>query len=361
MLTSSRREFLKSAASAAALGTGASFASVGARAAETITAVEWGGSYIDNMKKIAAAQSDIQVNWQLHAGGAIAILPKIKATWPKPGIDLLTGWDVSWQTIAREGWAEPVTVQKIPNIADIPQKLLVKDSAGNIINIPRTITALYWWYREDIAPFEITKIEDLLDPRLKGKICWPIPTLNSNVQTISLALYKGGDERNLEPGWDFLKQLARSGNVGRVANADTDYTTSITSGETCITFGSSTAVARMQRDFKMKARHLSKMPPQSGFKSFLLHEGWCVLKGGRTDAAFKFANFAISPENNEKFNREVSGVPANLKAKAPEDVQHMVFNNEEMERHVYIPDWAYLSKEVNAWNKRWEQEIQPLL
>lgn len=359
MFTTSRREFLKSAASAAAIGTGVSLAGPGARAAETITAVEWGGTYIETMKKIAATQSDISVNWQLHAGGSIAILPKIKATWPKPGIDLLTGWDVSWQTIAREGWAEPVTLEKIPNLADIPQKLLVRDSAGNVINIPRTISAFLWWYREDLVPFEITKLEDLLDPRLKGKICWPVPSLNSNCQAISLALHRGGNERNMEPGWDFLKQLARSGNIGRVANADTDTSNSISSGETCITFSGGTGAARMARNFKMK--HLSKMPPQSGFKTFVFQEGWCVLKGGRTDAAFKFANFAISPENDEAFNRGITGIPANIKAKASEEVQHMVLNNDEMERFVHIPDWAYLSQEINAWNKRWEQEIQPLL
>ncbi|WP_271611773.1 ABC transporter substrate-binding protein [Bradyrhizobium sp. CCBAU 21362] len=359
MFTTSRREFLKSAASAAAISTGLSLAGRGARAAETITAVEWGGSYIETMKKVAARQSDVAINWQLHAGGAIAILPKIKATWPKPGIDLLTGWDVSWQTIAREGWAEPVTVEKVPNLADIPQKLLVKDAAGNVINIPRTISGLLWWYREDLAPFEITKLEDLLDPRLKGKICWPVPSLNSNCQAISLALHKGGNERNMEPAWDFLKQLARSGNIGRVANADTDTSNSISSGETCVTFSGGTDLTKLARSFKLKL--LGKMPAQSGFKTYVFQEGWCVLKGGRTDAAFKFANFAISPENNEAFNRGISGIPANAKAKASDEVQHMVFSNEEMERHVYIPDWSYVSQEVNAWNKRWEQEIQPLL
>src|SRR5262249_52970959 len=109
----SRRKFLKSAASAAAIAPTLSIASViRSSAAESIVAVEWGGSYVDEMKKIAAKQSDATVNWQLHAGGAMAILPKIKASWPKPGIDLLTGWDPSWQAIAREGWAEPVTVEK---------------------------------------------------------------------------------------------------------------------------------------------------------------------------------------------------------------------------------------------------------
>lgn len=50
-----------------------------ARAAQTTTVVEWGGSYFDNMKKLAAKQSDVNINWQLHAGDAMVIMPQIKA------------------------------------------------------------------------------------------------------------------------------------------------------------------------------------------------------------------------------------------------------------------------------------------
>ncbi|RUV02465.1 extracellular solute-binding protein [Mesorhizobium sp. M1A.F.Ca.IN.020.03.2.1] len=355
----SRRKFLKNAASATAIGTLGSLVANTAYAADTITATEWGGSYIDQMKKIAAKQSDIQVNWHMYSGGAALILPKIKATWPNPGIDLVAGWDLSLQAIAREGWAEPVTAEKVPNLADIPKKLLIKDGSGNVINIPRSISSIFWFYREDNAPFEISKIDDLLDPRLAGKVCFPAPNNNSNLQMVALALHRGGDERNMEPAWDFVKELARSGNIGRVATGDVDVGNSISSGETCISFVSGTGAINMARDFKIK--YLTKMDPESGFRTFLFQEGWCVLKGGHADAAFKFANFAINAENNEEFNRSVSGVPVNIKAKTSDGVKPMVFNSEEMDRYVYIPDWTYISEQADAWMKRWEQEIMPLL
>ncbi|UCI31949.1 ABC transporter substrate-binding protein [Mesorhizobium sp. B4-1-4] len=361
MFEISRRNFLKSSASAAAFGTGLSLSGLGrARAAETITAVEWGGDYFESIKKIAAKQSFVNINWQLHTGGAAAILPKIKAMWPHPGIDLLTGWDVTWQVIASEGWAEPVTAEKVPNIADIPKKLLVKDSAGNVINIPRTLSSTLWFYREDTTPFPITKIDDFLDPRLKGKICFPIPTLTSNLQMVSMALYKGGDEKNMEPAWDFMKKLARSGNIGRVANSDVEIRNSITSGETSISFQGNGGGHDLVKNFH--TRYLNKMDPKAtGFVTFFYQEGWCVLKGGNTDAAFKFANFAISPESDGEFNRLIGAIPANVKAELSEDAKPLAFNNEEMDKYAYIPDWPYLSKQSDAWMKRWEQEIAPLL
>ncbi|QKD19602.1 extracellular solute-binding protein [Mesorhizobium sp. NZP2077] len=355
----SRRKFLKDAVSVAAIGTLGSLVVDRAYAADAITATEWGGSYIDEVQKIAAKQSDVKINWQLYSGGAALILPKIKATWPNPGIDLVAGWDLSMQAIAREGWAEPVTVEKVPNLADIPKKLLIKDGAGNVINIPRTISSIFWFYRADKAPFEITKIDDLLDPRLAGKICFPAPSINSNIQMIGLALHRGGDERNMEPAWDFVKELARSGNIGRVATDGSDLSNSISSGETCISLTNSTGAIEMGRAFKLK--NLNKMDPESGFRTFLYQEGWCVLKGEHADAAFKFANFAINAGNNEEFNRKISGIPVNIKATTSDEVRPFVFNSEEMDRYIYIPDWTYVSEQANAWMKRWEQEVMPLL
>ncbi|MCK1544304.1 extracellular solute-binding protein [Bradyrhizobium sp. 179] len=247
----------------------------------------------------------------------MAILPKIKAKWPNAGIDLLTGWDAVWQALAREGWAEPVTVENCPNIADIPKKLLIRDAAGSVINIPRTVTSMFWFYRQDTTPFEITNIDDLLNPALKGKVCFALPSLNSNPQMVSLALHKGGDEKNMEPAWYFMKKLARSGNIGRVANADTDIAASISSGETCVSLQGGTSPFKLGQTFKI--RFLNTMERQTGFRSFVYSEGWCVLKGGRTQAAFNSRTFAINPENNADFNRAIGAIPANVKSKVSDE------------------------------------------
>ncbi|TIW49735.1 MAG: ABC transporter substrate-binding protein, partial [Mesorhizobium sp.] len=121
----------------------------------------------------------------------------------------------------------------------------------------------------------------LLDPRLAGKVCFPAPNNNSNLQMVGLALHKGGDERNMEPAWDFVKELARSGNIGRVATSDSDITSSISSGETCISFMGGSGAIEIGRAFKIK--YLTKMDPESGFRTFLYQEGWCVLKGEHAD------------------------------------------------------------------------------
>src|SRR5439155_968406 len=81
-------------------------------------------------------------------------------------------------------------------------------------NVPRSLAGMFWGYRVDKAPVKVERIEQLFDSKLKGQICWPGPSINSNLQLLSLALSAGGNEQNMEPGSELLKKLAKSGNIG---------------------------------------------------------------------------------------------------------------------------------------------------
>jgi putative spermidine/putrescine transport system substrate-binding protein len=324
----------------------------------SITATEWGGSHIEASKALAARQSNVEIDWRVIAG-AINVLPIIRAGWPNPGIDLVAGFDASFQLIADEGWAEPVTIEKVPNIAEIPPQLLMKDRNGNVINIPRALMSVFWFCRDDLVPFEITKLDDLLDPRLKGRICFPAMTINLGMQLVSLALYKGGGERNLEPAWDFLKQLALSGNIGRVGRSGDEVMASISSGETWVAFEACTHATDLSRSVSI--RNLIKMDAATGFRALLFQHGWCVLKGAKSDAAFSFANYMIEAKNNAAFNLIAGSVPVNSKADIHDSVKAVAFSKEELERYTYVPDWGVLNANAAGYIKRWDEEIAPLL
>ena len=188
-----------------------------AHAADPLSVVDWGPPWIDNTKKIAAAWGKSEINWTLHSGGAASILPKIKAAWPNPPYDLVDNWSPVFLSMLREGWAETVTLDDCPNLKDVPEALITKDKDGNWKNIPRGSSGIFFTYVPENCPIEIKTIDDLLDPKLKGQILWPNPTLNTNLQVVALAKARGGDEFNMEPGWEFLTELAKSGNIGRVS------------------------------------------------------------------------------------------------------------------------------------------------
>ena len=335
----------------------------GARSAwgrESLTIVEWGGTYIEAMKELAQKYDKYDLVWELHAGGAAAILPKIRTQWPDNlRYDLVAAWTPVFLSMVREGWLETVTLENVPNIVNVPEALITTDEEGNWKNIPRNTGAVYFGYREDIVPFEITSINDLLDPRLKGQILWPDPFYGTNVQMVMLALARGGDEFNMEPGWEFMKELARSGNIGRVFKTESDMLNSLSTGETSVGHGANTNFMALDRDFPIK--HLTKVPGDLGLKTAIYVEGWAVMKGEKAAAAFDLANYTISPEANEWWAKTIVAPPVNLKSAAPPTLEPLVFTNEELNQYAYIPDWDYISTQLDGWVKRFEQEITPLL
>jgi len=355
MVLFTRRQTLKTAAATFAATT---FGMMGRAAAATeLTAVEWGGDVVNAMKKIESKQDKVTFNWVLHQGGSGAILPKIKATWPRAEFDYVAGWEGSFNGMLKEDWLVPVTTEMVPNLADIPQKIIVKDAKGQFMAVPRAVGGIYFAYRKDICPIEIKSIDDLFDPRLKGKICWPGPTQSMMLQLVALALHTGGNENKMDSGWALMKKLAQSGNIGRIAVTDTDFTTSLTSGETVAGFYSEPQLTAVAKSFPVV-----RLTKQTGMPVFLYQSGFAVFKNRPNLAAtLAFINFAISPEMSNLYAEIAGEAPLNVKATTPDNLKHLAFTPEEFDKFVYVPDFNVVLTQQDAWTKRWENEIAPLL
>jgi putative spermidine/putrescine transport system substrate-binding protein len=355
MTSFTRRQALQTAAASFAASS-IGFMSRAATSTE-LTVVEWGGGVVDAMKLIAAKQDAVTINWVLHQGGSGAILPKIKATWPNAEFDYVAGWEGSFNGMLKEDWLVPVTVEMVPNLADIPEKIIVKNKQGQWMAVPRAVGGIYFAYRSDICPIEIKSIDDLFDPSLKGKLCWPGPTQSMMLQLVALALHAGGDENNLEPGWELMKKLAASGNIGRIAVTDTDFTTSLTSGETVGGFYSEPQLTSVAESFPV-----TRLTKTEGMPVFLYQSGFAVFQNRpNLEATLAFINHAISPEMSELYAETAGEAPLNVKAKTPENLKHLSFTPEEFDKFVYVPDFDVVLTQQDAWAKRWEDEIAPLL
>src|SRR6202043_816480 len=131
--------------------------------------------------------------------------------------DMSQNWDPEFMQMQSEGWLETVTEADIPNLAAIPQSLMhFRDANNRIYAIPIQYQASYLGYRKDLVQKPIRQMSDLLDPSLKGKICFASALKGLGMSIMVLAIGNGGSEKNMEPGWEFMKKLALSGNIGRV-------------------------------------------------------------------------------------------------------------------------------------------------
>lgn len=345
---------------AALTGSALCFGGIGdlrAFASTSLSAVEWGGDIVAAMKAIAAEQSDVAVNWTLLQGGAASILPKIKASWPAPEFDYVAGWEGSFQTMINEDWLETITIEDIPNLADIPEKVIIKDAKGAWKAVPRAVGGIYFGYRKDTSPLAVTSIDDLFSPDLKGLICWPGPTQCMMLQIVALALHGGGSEHDMEPGWKLMKDLAKSGNIGRVATADIEFSNSLNSGETAVGCFAEPAWGAVAKNFS-----LVRLTKAKGIPVFLYQSGFGVLKNRPNRAeTLKFIDFCISPQMDALYAKIAGEAPLNVKAEVPEALQHLAFTSEEMNELVYIPDFTVVLAKQDEWARRWEDEIAPLL
>jgi putative spermidine/putrescine transport system substrate-binding protein len=327
----------------------------------TLVGVEWGGPWLEGAKMIAAKQTKYDIQWETHGSGSAAIMAKIKTAWPTPLYDFVSQFDPLYYAWLKEGWPEPLSIEEMPNLRDIPAEAFVRNDKGQIINVPISYSGRFWGYRSDKAPFAIKKHEDLFDPRLKGQICVPYVIQSQNSMVAMFALAYGGSEKNMEPGWEFMRKLAKTGNIGRVAKTEVDYINSLSSGECSVGIWSNAAWAKIAE--VGPCVFLNRVPGDKVFRTGLLTEGFMIpINSTKKKEAKEFLNFFVSPENNELYNKQLNFVPPNMKSKATKLAENIVFKtSEERKEFAIVFDFVALGAQQNEMNEKWEKEIAPLI
>jgi len=331
-----------------------------AGAADPIRAVTWGGGYAEALEEITKKYTAYPLNWSLYQNASGEVVAKTKAAWPNAPYDISENWDADYIQLYNEGWLEPVTVADVPNLANVPKSIYERftDPSGKPYAIPISLGACYWGYRKDMLSFPLTETDQLLDPRLKGLICLPSITKGTGLILVVLAVANGGSENNVEPGWEFLKKLVKSGNVGRVATTEVDFSNSINSGETALTFWNPVLWTAVKKNWECVI--LSKAESKT-LKSYFYTDGFVIYKGPRAKEAMNLLNFLLTPEANNAYNKALGQAPAITNGQVPEAAADMSMTDDEYKKYAYFCDYSVMSREHDGWVKRWEKEIQPLL
>lgn len=122
--------------------------------------------------------------------------------------------------------------------------------SGNTVGLGWDAIINYFAYRSDLLPSDLQpldNIDKLLDPRLKGKIAITdmVEALGSDLMIFAYA--KGGNEKQNQPGWDFLKQLAEAGQIGSVVTSDAEVINGFTTGSSWVGIGWSNILATLNK------------------------------------------------------------------------------------------------------------------
>jgi putative spermidine/putrescine transport system substrate-binding protein len=144
-----------------------------------------------------------------------------------------------------------------------------------------------------------------------------------------------------------------------VANTESDFINSVTTGETSVSIAN---LSNWQAVAKNHACEFLSRDAKPGLKTFIYSEGCVILKNSpNKDAAKRYVNFLLSPENDEDYCKGVGQAPANLKSKAGEIAKPVFYTAEEADKFTYSANFEVLSAGLDAMTKRFETEIAPLL
>ena len=106
---------------------------------------------------------------------------------------------------------------------------------------------------------------------------------------------------------------------------------------------------------------LNRVPTSKGLRGFHYTEGWSILRGPKAALAKEYANFCLSPANDEYYAGAIGAGPTNSKAKPIPELSRYFYQPDEIERFAYFPDFPLINSQMQGIVKRFETEIVPLI
>lgn len=311
--------------------------------AETLTVQTWGGVWEEGARAVGdafAKKYGVEVVYEQQENTRLGIA-KIRAQAADPQVDIIFSTADALEQAAEENLLVKIDPAKAPGLAELPA-LAVRDTSIDVMNI-----LFGFAYRTDLAPFALTKWEDLTDPRLAGLVASPTGQFSSGRWIIMAALVAGGSEHDIGPAFDFLAKVKP--NISSFVATDGESVKALTSGESAVlAFG-------LLSDF---ATHLA-----DGNLAFVIPTDHKILTTAvgvgmpnpkKADLALKFVDFIASAEAQTAYCSFITCTPSNPKASAPSSIDAFRPPAELL----YRADWHVINAELPAWDDRFKKEIQ---
>jgi len=335
------------------------------KAVEPLVIITWGGPWGNATKamgELYTQKTGVPVVLELQETSSVS-LAKIRAQWPNVKADLFMGSTMVWQELLKDGKAVELKEDEIPVLKDFPNQVKNRAPDGRIASIGMYFLTNGWIYRTDLVSEPIDEIKDLFrtDLNLKGKIGWPDPLFPHGGPFIQLAWLNGSDEvkdPDLNLGFENLKKLAKTGNIGGVVHDSATAMRMLSSGDWSVAFDCCSpyyALAKGGLPVKV-VKVLKDAPTMCSIDTI------GILDTGQKEEAKKFMDFFLSPEINTKFSAICGNNPANPKATVQDpSIFDWELNPQEFKDKAYIPNINVWAQGEAKWNERFEKEIVPLI
>jgi putative spermidine/putrescine transport system substrate-binding protein len=330
--------------------------------AAPITFAAWGADFGQASSAIAAnftRDTGIPVLFEYHAGASSTVIPKISQAWPQVTIDLTSvAPGVAYQ-LAQQGYLAELKSDEMPVMNDIPSNLFLKYDGKTICAPLYVIPVISVVWRTDLISQPITKWSDLFKPEFDKKIATSYLSLGTGAALVDTAYNFGGNDTNVEQGFQQLKQLAP--HIGALWTTEAESVNFLASGqypiELYMVASNMFQVHKQGLPIAWKATFDDVPTPSFEVAADCV----AVVNGPRQAEAEQFLNYYLNANNNAYLDNIIGLPPVNKNAVASPDIAAWNPTSQEIAQYGRFADAAARAQNIDAWTTQWDSEIAPLI
>lgn len=339
-MNSFRRDILRSALAIGCMASLAAAPIAKAQPAE-ITVMLWGTTWQASIKDASeqfTKETGIKVNYETQTSSGEGLV-KLRAMRARPTVDV---WFTTASVAARAAddtrLFAKLPLDKMPNVAQtIPNS--VNDNFAAFAAFPLVIT-----YRADMLKNPPTRWEDLWGPDYRNKLALPNMGMYQGRTLLVAARLAGGNERNVNLGFEKLKALKP--NVALFYASDAQARQAVAQGEASVLLGPP-SLARFLSDQGVNVRTVALRPTPLEFDVAM------IVKTGKEEMSARFINFLLRQDINEMNAKRRNMSPTNVKAGAPEALAGLLPSPQD----ALVFDERIINENIAEWTERFNREI----
>lgn len=348
----SRRRFLRASTGALAAAAAASPWRVAlAQARERLVLIDWGGAYhaffAGDFK--TAFERRYRCDLVVQSMGTAEKNARLIAEAERPTMHVVMVEPQFAAKLATTGVVVKVSSAEVPNLKNLYP--VVQDFFGGV-GVPHGIVTRGLAYNHQRLK-SVPTWETMWQPEYKGHVGGPANGSEEMAMQFlaAAAMINGGDQNNLEPGWQKLREFRKQAPIWYGTNAirnqhqqrDELWMTLSSNGHTYALADKGVPLG-------------FTLPPG---KSFLSGSALVVPKAigpSKLEFAFKLADMIISDEWQAKAAPTTYWAPVVRGIKLDPKVMERTARSEEVERLILL-DWVRINKDLDKIAERWRNEI----
>jgi putative spermidine/putrescine transport system substrate-binding protein len=343
----SRREVLATSVAAGALAL--PFRKLGAQT-RTLTAMSFPGPFEE------AARTVIAPVVRRATGATVVISPistldvitKLAASRDNPPFDYIVLDEANYFSAVDLDLLAPLPMAQLAHAKDLPERFVYPGQLG-IYNALQLYGIAYNPKRITTPP---TSWNDLFKPEYKGRVGWQGPeTSIGAAMLVEFARMRGGNEKNLEPGWAMLRDL-----MSNVA------TLSATSGALAVLFQQGQVdIAPLWlsvvEPVRARGADVALARPETGW-GFLPNSGHVVKHSKNAALAAAYVDATLDPEVQNRLARSpYHQFPSNPKVRFDAELSKIARDIDDLTRAQKI-DWKAIAPQRKDMVARFNREYR---